>query len=86
MTFAIDGVTEIEIRLSGVTVRTKLGIVELIPPSVALIVEVPWANAVTAPALVDAIAATVGFDETHVTCEVRSCAVPSEYVPVAVNR
>src|SRR5262245_53984766 len=53
------------------------------PPSVALICEVPWPAAVASPA--DVIVATEVVAEAQVTWVVRFCVVLSGKVPVAVN-
>ena len=53
------------------------------PLSVAEIVAVPGSTAVAKPAAV-IVALTVRLED-QVTCEVRSCVGPLEYVPVAVN-
>lgn len=55
-----------------------------IVPEVAVIVDVPAATAVASP-LVSTIVAAAVSDEDHVTDDVMSAVVLSEYVPVAVN-
>ena len=57
------GVTVIEDRVAGVTVRVAL---PSIPPELAVMVTVPGEMAVARPVL--SIVATAGFDELHVTC------------------
>jgi hypothetical protein len=52
--------------------------------SVAVIDEIPVLAAVANPAALTV--ATAGFDEAHVTDEVISTVVPSEYLPVTINR
>src|SRR5262245_15474196 len=67
---------------SGVTCTVSV-VLPLTDPEVAEIVVVPPATPVASP---DALTvATDGVDEAQVTCAVRSCVVPSEYVPVAVS-
>jgi hypothetical protein len=58
----------------------------VMPPLAALTVADPTPLAVAKPLLVEALLIVTidGFVEDHVTCEVRSCVVPSEYVPVAL--
>ena len=51
--------------------------------TVAVIVALPATMAVTSPLLLTQ--ATSLFDKLQMTCVVISCAVPSEYMPVAVN-
>ena len=80
---AIDGlagVTAIDCSVAAVTVRT---VEPLIPPDVALIVEVPTPAPVARPDAL--IVAVVVVPEFHVTVLVRFCVVPSPNVPVAVN-
>jgi hypothetical protein len=75
-----DGVTVIETSVAGVTVSVVLLVVELY---VAVIVEDPAATVVARP-----FASIVAMDVEeldHTTDVVRSCVVPSAYVPVAVN-
>jgi hypothetical protein len=74
------GVTAIDCSVAAVTVRT---VEPLIPPDVALIVEVPTPAPVARPAAL--IVAVVVVPELHVTVLVRFCVVPSLNVPVAVN-
>jgi hypothetical protein len=79
------GVTSMETRVAGVTVREIKP--EMPPPEVAVIVDVPTATVVALP-LVPAtllMVATATADELQVTDAVRSCVVLSEKVPVAVN-
>jgi hypothetical protein len=52
-------------------------------PSVALMLEAPFATLVASPAAL--IVATLGPDELHAAVLVRVCVLPSLYVPVAVN-
>jgi hypothetical protein len=74
----LAGVTDIENRIAGVTVRI---VFPEILPEVAVTVAVPTATAVARPLLL--IVATEVFDEFQVTCVVISWFVPSEYVPEA---
>jgi hypothetical protein len=67
------GVTSIEDRVAGVTVRVAL---PEILPDVAVVVAVPAATAVAKPLLLTV--ATDGSDEFQVTWRVRSRLVPSE--------
>jgi hypothetical protein len=62
-------------------------VVPEIPPNVAVIVVEPTLMAVANPLEPAAllIEATASSDEFQVTCVVRSCVEPSEYLPVAVN-
>jgi hypothetical protein len=73
------GVTAMEDRVAEFTVRVVLA--EILP-EVAVMVVVPIETAMARPVL--STVATDGFDELQVTCVV--WVVPSEYVPVAVNR
>jgi methylglyoxal synthase len=76
----LAGVTAIDCSVAAVTVRT---VEPLIPPDVALIVEVPTPAPVARP---DALMVAVEVvPEDHVTVLVRFCVVPSLNVPVAVN-
>jgi hypothetical protein len=80
---AIDGfagVTAIDCSVAAVTVRT---VEPLIPPDVALIVEVPTPAPVARPPVL--IVAVAVVPELQVTVLVRFCVVPSLKVPVAVN-
>jgi len=80
-TLGLAGVTIIEDRVAGVTVRV------VFPeplPKVAVTVTVPDARAV-ARALLLLIVATDGFDEVQPTSGVILRMVPSEYVPMAEN-
>jgi hypothetical protein len=57
------------------------------PPDIAVMVVVPAATAVASPLepvalLIDAMPVPL---ELHVAAAVRSCVVPSEYIPVAEN-
>lgn len=75
------GVTAIDTNSAGPTIKVVL----LVTPAVlALIWDVPCPTPVASPPAVRV--ATAGLDETHVTEKVRFCVLPSEYVPVAVNR
>jgi hypothetical protein len=68
-------------------VKTNLVTVKVVEPSIAPkaapIVVCPSATALASPAAF--IVATPGADELHVAVFVRSCVLPSLYVPVAVN-
>lgn len=74
------GVIEIEDKVAAVTVKTEF---PEILPDVAEMVVLPTATDVARPLVL--IEATAAFDEAQVTCEVKSCIVLSEKVPVAVN-
>jgi hypothetical protein len=74
------GVTAMETSVFDVTVRE---VPPETPPDAAVIVVEPAAAAVATPSAT--IVATPVFDDVQVTEVVRSCAVPSEYVPVALN-
>ena len=78
------GVTAMDTSVAGVTVS----VVDLdMFPDVAVIVAEPTAAEVARPLVAAAplMAATAAADEFQVTSAVRSCAVPSENIPVAVN-
>lgn len=78
------GVTEMDTRVAGVTVR----LVEPdMLPDVALIVVVPTAAEVAFPSDPGMLlmAATEAAEELHITDVVISCALLSEKMPVAVN-
>ena len=80
----LAGVTAIDWRAAALTVRT---VEPLMPPSVALIVEVPVATAVARPcepAVLEIVATEVVAD-AQVTWLVRSCVELSEKVPIASN-
>lgn len=65
----------------AVTLRV---LVALVPPILAVtLTELPTATAFTSPLLFTA--ASVEFDDTHVTLDVKSAVVLSVYFPVAVN-
>jgi hypothetical protein len=68
----LTGVTDIEDRVAGVTVRVVL---PRIVPEVAVMVAVPWATAVAMPLL--STVATDVLDELQMTCVVISKLVPS---------
>ena len=72
-TLGLAGVTAIDCRTAAVTVRT---VEPVIPPRVALMVEVPVATAVARPPL--EMVATEVVAEAHVTWLVRSCVELSE--------
>jgi hypothetical protein len=78
--FVSDGVTDMEDRIAGVTVRVVLP--EMLP-EVAVTMDIPTAAVVARPMLLTV--ATDVFDEVQVTCVVISWLVPSEYVPEAAN-
>jgi hypothetical protein len=75
-----DGLMAIETRSAAVTVRT---VEPVIPPEVALMVEVPVARLVARP--VALTLAVEGVSEAQVALELRSCVCKSVNVPVAVN-
>jgi hypothetical protein len=79
-TLGFAGVTAMDSRTAAPTVNT---VEPVIPPSVALMVEVPVDNPVASPPLV--IVATEVVADAHITWLVRSCVELSEKVPVAVN-
>jgi hypothetical protein len=79
-TLGLAGVTDIDDRIAGVTVRV---VFPEILPEVAVMVAVPAPTAVARPLLFTV--ATDVLDELQVTCVVISWLVPSEYVPEAVN-
>jgi hypothetical protein len=80
----LTGSIVIDCRVAGVTVRV---VVPEIPSIAAVMVVEPTARAVANPLepAVLLIEATAPSDELQVTCVVRSCVEPSEYLPVAVN-
>src|SRR4051794_20418354 len=80
----LAGVTAIETSVAAVTESGRAPGTE---PDVALRVVVPMLAPVARPLLPAALltVAALVFDEAHVTESVRSCVVPLEYVPVAVN-
>ena len=75
-----SGVTEIEVIVGAVIVRVMDCVM---PLSAAVIDVVPAATPVTSP-FTSTVAAAV-LEEDHVTFEVRSRLLPSEYAPVAVS-
>src|SRR6185369_13706118 len=78
------GVTAMDCKVAGVTVRV---VEPEISPDVAVMVVVPAAREVAVPFVPAALlmAALVVSEELQVTVVVRSCVLPSEKVPVAVN-
>lgn len=76
----IAGVTAMETRLAGTTVRL---VDPLMDPDAAEIFAFPIAMLVASPAV--EITATVDVSELQVTEAEMSCVLPSEYVPVAAN-
>lgn len=81
---ALAGVTEIELNLTLVTVRSA---VALWFWNTAEIMLVPAETPVAEPEslIVLLIVATEGMDEVHVTAEVKSSCWPSSKFPIAVN-
>src|ERR1019366_4744196 len=77
---AFPGVTAIDTSTAAVTVSV---VEPVMLPSVALMLEAPFATLVASPAAL--IVATLGPDELHAAVLVRVCVLPSLYVPVAVN-
>jgi len=77
----LAGVKAMEDRVAEFTVRAAL---PEILPWVAVMFAGPTATAVARP--LPLTVATDVFDELQVTCVVISSVVPSEYVPMAVNR
>jgi hypothetical protein len=75
----LSGVTAREDRVAEFTVRV---VFSGMLPEVAVMIVVPIETAMARP--VASIVATFGSDELQVTCVV--WVVPSEYLPVAVNR
>ncbi len=71
---ALSGVTSMDTNIAAVTVIVAVPDLP-VPISVAVIVVMPTADEV----------ATETSEDVHVTDDVRSCVVRSEYVPVAVN-
>lgn len=71
-TEAVAGVTEIEVKVGGVTVRV---VEPLIVPDLAVMVALPDATAVARPVLLLIVAADV-FEELQVTEDVRFWVVP----------
>jgi len=80
----LEGVTDSDESVAGVTVSV---VEPATLPAVAMIVAVPAARQDVSPLEPAAllIVDTVAFEELQVTDAVRSCVVPSEYVPIAVN-
>jgi len=76
----LAGVTDMEDRIAGVTVKVVLP--EMLP-EVAVMLAVPAATPVARPLLFNV--ATDGLDELQVACAVISWLVPSEYAPEAAN-
>jgi hypothetical protein len=77
---AIGGLIAIDTSAAAVTVST---VDPLTVPQVALTVAVPVPTLCPSPALL--MVAVVAVSEVHVAVLVRSCVLPSLYVPVAVN-
>jgi len=78
----LAGITDREDKVEGVT-PLMVAVPEILS-RLAVTIAVPAATAVARPLLL--IMATEWFDELQVTCVVISWLLPSEYVPVAVNR
>jgi hypothetical protein len=81
--FAIDGfagATAIDTRAAGPTVNE---VVPVTLPEVAEIWDVPCAAPLARP--LDVMVATLVSDDVQVAEVLRSCVLPSEYVPVAAN-
>lgn len=74
------GVTAIEARTGEITVSV---VVPCTVPETAVIVVLPVMTPLASPA--ELIVATVGADELHVADAVKSCVLPSLYVPMASN-
>ena len=80
---AIDGsggVMAIETSIAGVTVSS---VEPATDPDIALMLAVPVPTPLESPVLL--IVATETVSDDHVAVVVRSCVLPSLYVPVAVN-
>jgi hypothetical protein len=77
---AVGGLSAIDTSAAPVTVSP---VDPLTVPEVALTVAVPLPTLCPSPVLL--IVAVVGVSEDHVAVAVRSCMLPSVYVPVAVN-
>ncbi|MGD0282318.1 MAG: hypothetical protein ABSB95_08160 [Dissulfurispiraceae bacterium] len=79
----LPAVTEMDLSVALLTARV---VKPDVLPKVAVIVEVPADTEVAFPLEPDALL-TVATDvpEVQVTCDVRSCVLLSEYVPVAEN-
>lgn len=75
------GVTEIDTSVALDTVRVTEALSD---PSVAVMVDVPGARPLARPLLAPTLATPV-LEEVHVACDVRSCVLPSEKVPIAEN-
>jgi hypothetical protein len=76
----LAGVTARETRTAGPTLSVADAVME---PELAMMVALPTPAPVASPLL--AIVATAVEDELQITVLVRSCVLPSLYVPVAVN-
>jgi hypothetical protein len=76
----LAGVTANDTRTGAVTVKVVEPVTD---PELACMLVLPVPTVLARPALL--IVATVAFDELHVTELLRSCVLPSLYVPVAVN-
>jgi hypothetical protein len=75
---AVAGETEMKLS-AGVTVSVALPLIE---PEAAVIVTEPLATPVAVPPLT---VATAVLDDVQVALPVRSCVLPSVYLPVAVK-
>jgi hypothetical protein len=80
----LAGVSVIATTTAGVIIKLTSPMMD---PKVAPIVVVPTLTPVANPRLPPTLlmVATLGSEEAHVTCVVRSCRLPSEKMPVAVN-
>ena len=83
---ALSGVTSMDTNVAAVTVSVAVPDLP-VPISVAVIVVMPTADETANPLEPAALltVATEISEDVHVTDDVRSCVVRSEYVPVAVN-
>jgi hypothetical protein len=75
----VDGLRASETNAGALTVTFVEALME---PELAWMRLFPRETAVAKPAL---LTVTEEDEDVHVAVEVRSCALPSEYVPVAVN-
>lgn len=78
-----SGVTAIDTSTGGVTVSVAL-LLDVTLKRLAVIVVVPCATDVASPFVLILMLATPDCDEIHVTADVKSSMLPSEYVPLAL--
>jgi hypothetical protein len=77
---AFAGVTVTETRIAWPTFNVPFAVID---PALAVIVDAPTPTPLARPS--PPMLATVDDDELQPTALVKSCALPSLYVPVAVN-